>query len=192
MTGRTHDLIALTCFTYIAAITPPIHLSLATVLVSLGANVTGGIAPDIDQPTAHLWHKIPAGSIIGRIISPLFGGHRFISHSVAGIVLFGFVLQYILSWMHTFLLVDINIVWWAFMIGYVSHLIADTFTYEGVPWLFPIPIKVGIPPVRFLRMKTGGLIERLVVFPGFILLESYLIYTHYATFLKYIHTYIKY
>ena len=55
--------------------------------------------------------------------------------------------------------------------GFVSHLIMDTFTKEGVPWLFPIPIRFGIPPFSFLRLKTGGMLEKTFVFPGLILLN---------------------
>lgn len=192
MVGRTHDLIAFTCLTYVAATFPLPHMSLATLLVALGGNVAGGIAPDIDQPTAELWHRIPAGSIIGRIITPFFGGHRFISHSVFGIFLFGFGLKLLLTWMHTFLLVDMSIVWLSFMIGFISHLVADTFTVEGVPWLFPIPIKFGIPPFKFLRIKTGGLIEKLIIFPGFLFLNIYLYATHYRLFLQFLHSNVKY
>ncbi len=192
MTGRTHDLIALTCLTYVAASTAPVSLSLATLLVSLTANVAGGVAPDIDQPTAHLWHKLPAGSLIGRIISPLLGGHRLISHSIIGIILFGAGLEYLLSWVHTFLLVDMKIVWLSFMIGYISHLIADSFTHEGVPWFFPYPFRFGIPPFKALRIKTGGFVERLIIFPGLTVFIAYTIFTHYVKFLKYFHSYIKY
>ncbi len=192
MTGRTHDAIALTCIIYIAAVTSPAPISLATVLVAIGANLTGGIAPDIDQPTAHLWQSFPEGSIIGRIISPLLGGHRLISHSFIGIILFGIGLNILLTWAKTFLLVNMQIVWWSFMIGYISHLVADTFTHEGVPWLFPISIRFGLPPIKSLRIKTGGLIEKLIIFPGFVCLQVYLIYTHYGKFLDYIHKYIKY
>lgn len=53
MTGRTHDLAAFTSI--VAAVSfyqmPP--MSLATVLVSLGAAMIGGVMPDLDQPTAN-------------------------------------------------------------------------------------------------------------------------------------------
>jgi inner membrane protein len=191
MTGRTHDLIAFTSLVAVVASQAPPHVSLATLLVAIGANQIGGIFPDIDQPTAHLWHEIPAGSFIGRIITPFLGGHRFISHSLVGLILVGYGLVFLLAWIHTVLLVDMNIVWNAFMIGYLSHLIADTFTIEGVPWLFPLGIKLGIPPFKHMRIKTGGLIERLIIFPGFILLTGYIFYSHYGWFLKYLHSYVK-
>ena len=84
-----------------------------------------------------------------------------------------------------------DIVWWAFMIGFVSHLVMDTFTKEGVPWLFPIPIRFGIPPFSFLRVKTGGMLEKSFIFPGLILLNFYIYYANYGKFLEFFKQYIK-
>ena len=189
MTGRTHDLAAFSALTYIVATTPLIHMSLSTALVALTANVIGGLTPDIDQPTADLWHKLPGGTVYSRIFTPLLGGHRFISHSFLGVVIFGLLAKGILILMSHSLLTNMDIVWWAFMIGYLSHLVLDTFTKEGVPWLFPIPVKIGIPPLSFLRIKTGGFLEKYVLFPGIILLTGYIIWTHYPHVLLFIQSF---
>ena len=146
MTGRTHDLAAFTALSYVVATQSLQPVSLATGIVSIMATLVGGLTPDIDQPTADLWHKFPAGSLIGRILHPLLGGHRYISHSIVGVILLGWFSKLLLGKIGQVLLVDINIVWTAFMIGYVSHLIMDSFTQEGVPWLFPIPFRFGFPP----------------------------------------------
>lgn len=190
MTGRTHDLVAFTTLSYIALSQPIQHIGLGTIIFAFTANMIGGLTPDIDQPTAKLWHEIPAGSIFGKIISPLFGGHRFISHSIIGIILFGFVSYYVLQLASHTILVNMTIVWWSFMIGYISHLVMDTFTHEGVPWFFPIPWKIGIPPIKVLRIKTGGIIEKAIVFPGFVMLTLYLYYNQYAKVLLFLHNYI--
>lgn len=191
MTGRTHDLAAFTALAVVVTSSPLPQMTLATALVAFSANMIGGLAPDIDQPTATLWNRTRAGGIIGRVVKPFLGGHRYISHSLIGIFLFGFVTRLILDAMSTFLIVDMEIVWWAFMIGYVSHLIMDTFTTEGVPWLFPIPIKFGIPPLRVLRMKTGGIVEKSFIFPGLLLINAYLFYTHYQKILDFLRHYLK-
>ncbi|CAN5136598.1 metal-dependent hydrolase [soil metagenome] len=191
MTGRTHDLAAFTALTYVVATQPLSKMTLATALVAFSANMIGGLAPDLDQPTSGLWHRVRAGTILGRIVHPFFGGHRFISHSVIGVFLFGYILHVILGIAKSFLLVDMDIVWWSFMIGYISHLIGDTFTTEGVPWLFPIPFHFGIPPFRFLRFKTGGVVEKSFVFPGLLLINAYLFYTHYQKFLDLLRHYVK-
>ena len=190
MTGRTHDLVAFTTLSYITLTQPVQHISLGTIIFAFTANMIGGLTPDIDQPTAKLWHEIPAGSIFGKILSPLFGGHRFISHSIIGIILFGFLSNFVLQLASHTILINMTLVWWSFMIGYVSHLVIDTFTHEGVPWLFPIPWKIGIPPVKFLRVKTGGLIEKAIIFPGFVMLTIFIYYTYYAKVLTFLHHYI--
>lgn len=186
MTGRTHDLAAFTTLTYLVSTQPLITISLATVFVSIGANMIGGLAPDIDQPTGVLWRKIPAGTIFGKIAHPFLGAHRSISHSLLGMIIFGFLSSKILSYIHTFLLVNMGLVWFCFMLGVVSHLIADTFTKEGVPWLFPIPIRFGIPPIKQLRITTGKLIETSFIFPGLLILNGYLFYTHYSKFIDFL------
>ncbi|MFA6005835.1 MAG: metal-dependent hydrolase [Patescibacteria group bacterium] len=181
MTGRTHDLTAFTFLITAAYVTIP-HITLATTVTALAAAMLGGIAPDLDQPTARLWNRLPAGSIIGRIIHPLLGSHRLISHSLFGMSLIGLGLLFLLPQLGTVLLVDMNVVWWAFMLGYLSHLVVDTITKEGVPWLFPIPIRLGIPPFKFLRLTTGGMIEKGIIFPGLLIFDGYLVYQHYHRF----------
>jgi len=120
------------------------------------------------------------------LVTPFLGGHRLISHSILGVILFGLVSREILRLTGDILLVDMDIVWWSFMIGFVSHLLIDMLTKEGVPWLFPIPIHFGIPPLKFLRIKTGGLTEKSFIFPGLLLINAYLYYTHYSVFLTFI------
>ena len=190
MTGRTHDLAAFTAMLYCAATLPLPQMSLATVITCFGVNMLGGLAPDIDQPTSSLWQRVRAGSILGRLVHPLFGGHRYISHSLVGIFLFGYITHLFGKALGTVLLVDMNLVWWSFMIGYVSHLITDSFTRDGVPWLFPIPINIGIPPLRFLRFKTGGVVEKSFVFPMLLFINGYIIYAHYDTLIHIIKTQI--
>ena len=191
MTGRTHDLAAFTALSYVIATQSLQQMTLATGIVSIMATLVGGLTPDIDQPTADLWHKFPAGSLIGRILHPLLGGHRYISHSIVGVILLGWFSKLLLGKIGQVLLVDINIVWTAFMIGYVSHLIMDSFTQEGVPWLFPIPFRFGFPPFKFLRIKTGGVFEKTVVFPGLLFFTGYIYFHNYTKFLDFLRHYIK-
>jgi inner membrane protein len=190
MTGRTHDLAGFTALTFVMVTYPLSKMTLATALVAFSANMIGSLAPDIDQPTAALWHRMRAGSIIGKLVQPLLGGHRLISHSIIGIFLFGAFTNFLLGQMKSFLLVDMNIVWWAFMIGFLSHLLTDTFTREGVPWLFPIPINLGIPPFRFMRFKTGGIVEKSFVFPMLLITNIVLYYTNYGKFVEFLKNYL--
>jgi inner membrane protein len=192
MTGRTHDLAALTTLTAYIAFEPLMKLSLATAGVVMAASMIGGVTPDIDQPTAGLWKKIPAGSVFGHIIGPLLGHHRMISHSIVGAALAGWGLKYVLAYVHTFLLVDMNVVWWAFMLGFASHLVMDSLTKEGVPWFFPLPIRLGFPPLKALRITTGGLLENFFIFPTLLATNGYLIYMNYGKFITFLtHNIVK-
>lgn len=183
MTGRTHDLAAFTLLNTAFVYYQFPHMTLATTVVAFGANMIGGLLPDIDNATSDIWDKVRGGSIIAMIVKPIIGGHRLISHSLLGMAIAGFLLQQLLAAISHVLVVDMNIIWWSIMIGYLSHLIADSLTTEGVPWLLPIRVRFGFPPVKFLRIKTGGLFEQLLIFPGLLAINGYLVYSHYHDFL---------
>jgi membrane-bound metal-dependent hydrolase YbcI (DUF457 family) len=85
-----------------------------------------------------------------------------------GVIGFGWIAQKILRWTAGWVLVDNTIVWWAFLLGVISHLVADSLTKEGVPLLWPLPIKFGIPPIKALRITTGEWMEK-VVFVGLLI-----------------------
>lgn len=191
MTARTHDLGAITVLGLVVFLQPLRTLTLATVLVALLANQLGGIVPDIDQPTAPFWRNLPIGGFLGRTVDKLLGGHRFLTHSLLGLGLFSFLVRTLLAFLTPIMPhVDTGYVWWAFMIGMVTHLVMDSFTREGVPWLLPIPIKFGIPPLKRLRMVTGKKMETLVVFPGLLLLDIWFCASHYQEILVLIHQHI--
>ena len=167
MIARTHDLAAMTGLVAVVVVLSPLPpLSLATIISAIVANQLGGIAPDIDQPTAPFWRNLPIGGIFGKIIAKMLGGHRFLTHSILGLGLTGFLLHLLLTFLQPIMPnVQIGFVWWAFMIGMFSHLVMDSFTKEGVPWLLPIPIKFGIPPLKRLRITTDHVVEKFIVLP---------------------------
>lgn len=192
MTGRTHDMAAFVALSAVALMYPLPEMTLATGITALIANMIGGIAPDIDQPTAPFWRNLPIGGHVGGALTKLLGGHRFLSHSIVGVFLFGFGWYYLLQILQpSFPRLDMDILWWAFMIGFVSHLVMDTFTREGVPWLLPIPLKFGIPPVRAYRVETGEFVEKFVVFPVLLIMNGYLYYLNYDKILILIHHHLK-
>lgn len=193
MTGRTHDLAAFTALTATVVFMAPIPaMTLGTAVVAVTANLIGGIAPDIDEPTAPFWRNLPIGGVFGRILSGVVGGHRFFLHSLLGMAAMGLVVNLLLVFLHpSWPSLQADIVWWSFMIGYASHLVTDSLTKEGVPWLFPIPFKFGFPPVRNWRITTGKLLEAAVIFPGLVILEWWLIYHHYSYIIHLLHTIVS-
>jgi inner membrane protein len=155
------------------------------------ANLIGGITPDIDQPTAPFWRNLPVGKYFGRIFAAVQGGHRFLTHSLLGLFLFGLAAHWLLVFFHPVMPnVDIGLVWWAFMIGMLSHLIMDSFTKEGVPWLLPLPFKFGFPPIKSLRITTDKKVENLIIFPGLLAFNAWLYFINSQEILDIIHHHI--
>lgn len=194
MTGRTHDLAAFTALVIAFVYAPVIPaMSIETVIVAFGANFIGGLFPDIDQPTSDFWDNFRLGPFVAKIIVPALGGHRHISHSFFGLVLVGLGLSFLLDLILPLVLLDINgdIVWNAFMIGMVSHILTDMPTKAGVPLFWPAKFKVGIPPFKSWRMDSGKFMEKWVVFPGLLILTGYLLYEHQEKVLLFIHRYVR-
>ncbi len=192
MTGRTHDLAAFTALTAVFVYLPALPtMSLATAVAAFGANFIGGLFPDIDQPTSDLWDNFRLGPFIAKVICPALGGHRHISHSFLGLLIIGFGTHFFLELLGNIVLIDMNIVWLSFMIGVISHIITDLPTKAGVPLLWPLKYKFGLPPIKALRFESGSWVENLVVFPGFLLVCGWLIYTHQTRVLEFLHYYIS-
>lgn len=168
MTSRTHDVFAFASLITVAAYYPPSLLNPSTLALSLVGNIVGSLLPDIDQATNRLWDLLPAGDSLGRIFRKLFLAHRTLSHSFLGV----FLVYKLLWWLLPKILnpnhLNITVILYATMIGFVSHLILDFFTEEGLPLFFPIKTKLGFPPISSWRITTGKWFEKLVVFPGII------------------------
>lgn len=189
MIARTHDLAAVTGLVAVVVIMSPLPpMSLATMIAAFIANQIGGIAPDIDQPTAPFWRNLPIGRFFGRFFGRVLGGHRFLTHSLLGLAIMGFLVHWLLVFLQPIMpSVNSEFVWWAFMIGMVSHLVMDSFTKEGVPWLLPIPIKFGFPPLRRLRITTGKAIENFAILPLLAIVFVILCTAYYGDLLDLLH-----
>jgi inner membrane protein len=166
MTGRTHDVAALVAVSAVVLRQPLPPTDAVTLAACAVATFLGGLAPDLDKPGSKLWQKIPGGSILAGLVRPAFiGGHRHLSHSLLGTALFA-------GGMHLLLhaapdgYFRVVPVFTCFVAAYVSHLVADSLTEDGVPWLYPLGGRYGFPPVRRWRIKTGGWFEFAVVLPA--------------------------
>ncbi len=166
MTARTHDAFAFASLLTVAVIYPPQTLNVLTLSSVIIGNIVGSLIPDMDQASNRLWDLLPAGDYLGKVFRRLFLSHRTLSHSVLG----GFLLYKILEWLLPKLLnpahIDSEIVMASIMIGFVSHLLADSLTKEGLPLLFPFKFKFGFPPLSFLRITTGSWAENFLVLPS--------------------------
>jgi len=168
MTSRTHDLFAFTFLITVAVNSPPASLNATTLVVASVGCVIGSLLPDIDQASNRLWDLLPAGNFLGRIFRKLFLAHRTLSHSLLGIFLVSNLLRWLLPRILNANFLNLEIIFWSIMIGFVSHIFLDSFTEEGVPLFFPINLKIGFPPISSWRIKTGKGFEKFVVFPGIV------------------------
>jgi len=188
MTARTHDLAAITALGIVMLSQPAQTVTLGTALIAILANQIGGIVPDIDQPTAPFWRNLPVGKIFGKVTDKFLGGHRFLTHSLLGFALFTGLVYFLLAFLHPIMPhVNSHLVLIAFAIGMLSHLIMDTFTKEGVPWLLPIPIKFGFPPLKAWRITTGKLGEK-IVFLSMLAFDIWYCVANYQSLLTLIHS----
>ncbi len=192
MTGRTHDLAAFTALVivFLGMSQLPV-VSLPTAVVAFGANFVGGLFPDIDQPTSDFWDNFRLGPFVAKIVCPALGGHRHISHSILGFFLIGGISWLVLQLLSPIILIDMQIVWDCFMIGIFSHFFMDMFTKEGLPLLWPLTWKFGIPPLRFFRIEAGKFMEKYLVFPSLLVLTGYLLYIQQSKLLEFLHSYIR-
>jgi inner membrane protein len=134
--------------------TPPANWQ--SLLGFLIAALLGGTAPDLDKPR-QWWARFLAHTA--------FGGHRHLSHSLVGLAIFTVGFSLLARALAPPVGASATLVAAGFIAGYLSHLVLDSLTIEGVPWLFPIQTYFGFPPTSGLRVKTGGLLEQFVVMP---------------------------
>ena len=175
MTSRTHDLFAFASLLTVARYFSPQNLNPITIITSLIANIIGALLPDLDQASNRLWDLLPACNFLGRILRQLFLSHRTLSHSILGVYLLHRLLLFLLPQILNPQFLNIQLVYFSLMIGFLSHLFLDFLTEEGIPLFFPIKLKLGFPPIKSWRIKTGKWFEKYVIFPGIILYLLYLL-----------------
>ncbi|MGO8947335.1 MAG: metal-dependent hydrolase [Ktedonobacterales bacterium] len=155
--------------------------TLAAKIVFYGFAALGALAPDIDNARSTIGMR--AGFVSKGI--QRVAGHRTFFHSLFGLAVVGALIwaaQYSIG----LFLYDqlglaageqlasgvgpdanfhsgVGIAFAGFLIGYFLHLVADSLTLGGVPWLWPNRTRFGFPPERSWRFKTGSAEEPVVV-----------------------------
>ena len=138
MSGTTHQLIALVAAFWVLTLYPTSPGTITAVLAVITV-MFGALTPDLDQPTANIWRRMLGGNAVGNIFQTFSGGHRHLTHSLIGIAAVGAALHWFaLNVVDPAFQGQALIIWRAFMIGYISHPIADTFADWGVPWFWPL------------------------------------------------------
>ncbi|MEO7001736.1 MAG: metal-dependent hydrolase [Ktedonobacterales bacterium] len=154
---------------------------LAQKVIFYGAAGIGAVTPDIDNA------RSTAGKRLGPISKGIqhLAGHRTLFHSFVGLALVGAIVWAIqyglgLALYHLgltgtgaalgagigpggFLAPGVGIAFGGLMVGYFLHLVADSLTEGGVPWLWPSHERFGFPPERRWRFRTGSRAEPIIV-----------------------------
>ncbi|MFB3906128.1 MAG: metal-dependent hydrolase [Acidobacteriota bacterium] len=101
------------------------------------ATAAGSLLPDIDLPTSAIGRPFfPIASWINRKI-----GHRTLTHSLPGILLFG-LLAFGIGWaLRAWLSVPSAQYAWFLTLGFASHILVDTFNKTGVDLFWPARIR---------------------------------------------------
>lgn len=179
MTGTTHQMIALITAFWILLLYP---VSLGPILatIALLAVMIGALTPDLDQPTANLFRRTLGGKVAHKLFSAVSGGHRHFTHSILGIIVITLILRWIiLTFIQSEFYPQSFIILFAFLIEYISHPIADTLTDQGVPWLWPIPWSLKLPPgPEELRVTTGSFVELFIVRGALLVVAFLLLSSH--------------
>jgi membrane-bound metal-dependent hydrolase YbcI (DUF457 family) len=146
----------------------------------LGSAAVGGLMPDIDLATSLIAHETGTGrgqgcltGLVWHWIRKLLGGHRGLTHSLLAGLACVLVMGLNVGTLHLGdLAVPLN--WdgllgsWsdfgtAFTLGYLSHILVDMLTKEGVKFGYPFShVGIGLGP-RGLRFSNGSWPEYLWV-----------------------------
>ncbi|MFA6908285.1 MAG: metal-dependent hydrolase [Patescibacteria group bacterium] len=127
------------------------------------------LLPDLDASESMIKHMSFGGYIgktrvrfkpfvpIAMIASGVFG-HRGALHSLVAVVLVALGASFLIPY--------ITIPgFWVVVMGYASHLAADALTKSGIEAFWPFKLRVGLLP-RFLRVKTGGIVDTILLLVG--------------------------
>jgi inner membrane protein len=138
--------------------------------------------PDVDNPRSTLGNgldrlKNPALNTITRPVSWALratsftlvrtAGHRTLTHSLLGVVLFAVLARLLLG--------GLPILYLALVAGYASHIFADALNTRGVPLLWPLGRSFRLVPGGIRSSGTVELVVALGVL-AFTLCELYLLH----------------
>lgn len=161
MQGHTHALFGLVTLAAVQTVTPLVQSHLlagfpAGAALCAGAAILGALAPDIDAEDSTIKHELGGAGAVASWGLGLAGvKHRGLTHY--GLTA---VLALAAAWLigGQFGLGDVGL---AFGLGYLSHILADAMTKQGVPLWGPLAGQFHLLP-KALCMRTGSPAETLL------------------------------
>lgn len=120
---------------------------------TLAAAAIGALLPDVDTPTSRAGFCVyPLAAFLEKKF-----GHRTITHSFLGTAIFAALAAPLLFWRGAAL--DLQAIYFALVLGYASHLLADAATKSGVPMGWPNRRAWVFPGNESYRVRTGSAAE---------------------------------
>jgi inner membrane protein len=180
MKGSTHAVIGANTV-WILALIP--GFSWNPLLILVGA--LGGLLPDLDASNSKIKHlEIGYGTgksrlalkpfyLVSLFISSIFK-HRGVFHSILAIILVGWGSYILFLFLSQWMEILAHLFWLALTLGYASHLIADGMTHHGIPLFWPWQRNIHFLP-KPMRIRTGGIIEKIIYVSFLLILVLFLI-----------------
>lgn len=186
MTHLTHQLAGLVAAVWVLTIFP-VQAGFFTAILAIVFVMAGTLTPDLDQPTANLWRKMIGARSLGKIFQSFSGGHRHLTHSLVGIAAIALLSRWFINnGITEQFQASAIMIWWGYLVGYVSHPIMDTLTDVGVPWFWPLHPHLKVPPgPEEMRVTTGSWVELALVRGGLVVVGFLLISSHWQVVLNF-------
>lgn len=107
----------------------------------------GGLIPDIDHPSSKVGRKVP---LLSKVVNSVFG-HRGFTHTLLAALIFTYLLFLLVVLFPDGLRGYLLPFFMGLSVGYLSHLLLDMLTVQGIPLLFPFTSK----NIRVARLRSG-------------------------------------
>ncbi|MGG4263753.1 metal-dependent hydrolase [Peribacillus simplex] len=135
-------------------VTLPIMAATDTLAIgSIAAVALGAVFPDIDEP--HSWIGCRTRGI-SDVLNKVFG-HRGITHSLVGILVVFLTIVLMIG------LTDFKaILGLYFILGYILHIVEDSFSKSGVKWLTPLSDQSFQSGMGVVWYRTGSIVENFI------------------------------
>ncbi len=161
MQGTTHVAIGFLSGAVVAAgFHVPLYLQTGAVLMVASI---GSLMPDIDTPASKM------SKSLGGLRKPMsLFAHRGLTHSLFAVIVVALIMVFLqVQFVHAV----------AFLVGYISHLLADSITKQGIRLWWPSKRRFR-PIAKALTIKTGGTIDWLIGIASLVLAIVVLIQFH--------------
>ena len=129
MIGKHHAIVAAAGYAAIHSATGD-RADLKGLTAGLAVATVAGLLPDIDEDGSIVSQTLgPVGWALSKAVSVVAGGHRGATHTLPAVLAVAAAVFALTR--------DVDLTTAAAW-GYLSHLLGDTLTPMGVPWLWPV------------------------------------------------------